>query len=240
MTVRWMGAALLAAAAGAHADDRGAHGVGLRLGTGGIGIEYGYGIGARIDLRAGYAFGRLSRTAEVDDIDYETEYRVGALFGMLDLRPFASGFRISVGGYSQAPSVDFFTVADNDEYQIGNSRYTADGRLDGDVDLGAFTPYAGIGWGGSTAGEGFGFSVDAGLMFADAPRVRLAATGRACDSSLVACDPASPIFGFDVNSSDARAVEFQDALEQERRNYEKDIERERYWPVLSVGLHYRF
>lgn len=237
---RLLACGLIVVSSAAAADDGLAQEIGLRIGSGGIGLEYGVGLGSRVDVRAGYAFGSLDRTVNVDGIDYETETQVGAAFGMLDLRPFGGGFRISAGGYSKPPGVDFFTVADNDEYDIGGTQYTATGRLDGDVDLGSFAPYAGLGWGGTTAGSGFGWSLDAGVLFADKPEVALAATGRACDSSAADCDPSNQLTGFDVNGSDPRAAQFQDALEQERQNFERDIESRRYWPVVSLGLHYRF
>lgn len=235
--------ALLATTTGVLAQEQeggSGHAIGVRVGSGGISLEYGVGITDLIDLRAGYAFGSLGLNVTVDDIDYETDTKVGAVFGMLDLRPFGGGFHISAGGYSKAPDTDFYTVANNDEYQIGNSQYTANGRLDGDVDMGSFAPYAGIGWGGTSAGTGLGWSFDAGVMFADKPSVSLTATGRACNSSVTSCDPANQVSGFDVNSSDPRAQVFQDALEQERQNFERDIEDQRYWPVVSLGLHYRF
>ncbi|MFA5938303.1 MAG: hypothetical protein WC809_03015 [Sinimarinibacterium sp.] len=237
---RMLACGLMLATSAAAADEGLAQEIGLRVGSGGVGLEYGIGLGSLLDLRAGYAFGSLDRTVDVDGIDYETDTKVGAVFGMLDLRPFSGGFRISAGGYSKPPSVDFFTIANNDEYQIGNAQYTATGRLDGDVRMGSFAPYAGLGWGGTTAGTGFGWSFDAGVLFADQPEVALTATGRACDSSAAACDPSNQLTGFDVNGSDPRATTFQDALEQERQNFEKDIESRRYWPVISLGLHYRF
>ncbi|MEQ1440632.1 hypothetical protein AAG565_14840 [Fontimonas sp. SYSU GA230001] len=231
---------LMLAATSAIANEGRTQQVGLRLGSAGIGLEYGIGVARRVDLRAGYSFGSLSRTVDVDGIDYDARVRAGAAFGLFDLRPFDGGFRVTAGAYSKPPRVDFFTVANNDEYDIGGTRYTANGRLDGDVRMGSVTPYAGIGWGGAATGAGFGWSFDAGVLFAGQPEVALTATGRACNSTLAACNPDSPIFGFDVNGSDARAAQFQSALEQERKNFEKDIENRRYWPVINLGLHYRF
>lgn len=215
-------------------------GLALRAGTGGLVLDYSYGLGSAVDLRVGYAFGSFSGTVEEDDIDYDGDVEFGALQAMLDYRPFGGGFRVSAGAYSSAPEIDLVTRGDNEQYQIGNSEYTATGRLDGEVDLGSFAPYVGIGWGGTTAGTGWGLSFDAGVMFADAPAVSLAAQGRACNSTLVSCDP-DGFTGFDVNDpDDPRAATFRNELEQERANLEEEIEDLRYWPVVSLGLHYRF
>src|SRR5690606_18211267 len=131
------------------------------------------------------------------------------------------------------------TIGNNDQYEVGGREYTATGRIDGDVDFGSAAPYLGLGWGGTTSGTGFGLSFDAGVLFADAPAVALAAQGRACDSTLTACDPSGPS-GFDVESSDLRAQAFRDELDNEREEVEQDIEGLRYWPVVSLGLHYRW
>lgn len=231
-------------AAMAQGDEAGGQGssggLALRAGSGGIVLDYGYSLSNAVDLRVGYAFGSFSGTVEEDDIDYDGDVEFGAVQAMLDYKPFGGGFRISAGAYSSAPEIELVTRGDNEQYQIGNSEYTATGRLDGNVDLGTFAPYVGIGWGGTTAGTGFGLSFDAGVMFADAPAVSLAAQGRACNSTLVACDP-DGFTGFDVNDpNDPRAATFRSELEQERTNLEQEIEDLRYWPVVSLGLHYRF
>ncbi|MDP9139409.1 MAG: hypothetical protein M3O62_01280, partial [Pseudomonadota bacterium] len=141
--------------------------------------------------------------------------------------------------YSAAPEVTLETIGDNDQYEVGGREYTATGRIDGDVDFGSAAPYLGLGWGGTTSGNGFGLSFDAGVMFADAPSVLLTAQGRACDSTLTACDPSGPS-GFDVESNDPRAQAFRGELDNERQEVEQDIEGLRYWPVVSLGLHYRW
>lgn len=231
--------ALLLVATSAAAQDAG-NGVGLRVGSGGIALDYLYRLGERVDLRAGYSFGRYSGEVEEDGIDYDAEVEFGALFVTFEYRPLGGAFRIGAGAYSAAPEIALVTRGDNEQYRIGNSEYTATGRLDGDIDLGGVAPYLGIGWGGSTALAGWGLSFDAGVMFAAAPDVRFAAQGRACNSTLLACNP-DGFTGFDVNDpDDARAATFRSELEQERRNVEQDLEDLRWWPVVSLGLHYRF
>jgi hypothetical protein len=233
-------AALLVHAPGALAQDGGGSGVGLRVGSGGIVLDYAHALGTRFDLRGGFALGKVGREIEEDGIDYDADVEFASVLGMLDYRPFAGGFRISAGAYSRAPEVALLTRGEDEQYQIGNNEYTASGRLDGDIDFGAVTPYLGIGWGGTTGGAGFGWSADVGVMIADAPSVELVANGRACSSTLLACDPDGP-FGFDVNDpDDPRARAFRSELEREEDNVEAEIEDLRYWPVVSLGLHYRF
>lgn len=233
-------AALLAHAPAALAQDGGGSGVGLRVGSGGIILDYAHALGTHFDLRGGYALGKVSQEVEEDGIDYDADVEFASALAMLDYRPFAGGFRVSAGAYSRAPDITLLTRAEDEQYEIGDSEYTASGRLDGDIDLGAVTPYLGIGWGGTTGGTGLGWSVDVGVMLADAPSAEFVANGRACDSSLFACDPDGPL-GFDVNDpDDPRAQAFRSELEDEEDNVEAELEDLRYWPVVSLGVHYRF
>ncbi len=175
-----------------------------------------------------------------DGIDYDGDFRFNAGAVMLDYRPFAGGFRISAGGYTGAPEIKLVAEGDNEQFDVGNRQYTADGRLDGDIDLGGAAPYVGIGWGGRPSGTGFGFSFDVGVMFTSSPGISLTATGNACDSTVVACNP-NGLAGFDVNDpNDPRAQAFQSELEQERQNLEDDAKDYKYWPVVNLGVHYRF
>lgn len=213
---------------------------GLRLGSGGISAEYAQPLGERWALRGGYSFGTLGVGLDENGVDYDADLRYSAAFGMLDWRPFAGGFRVSAGVWSRPPDIDLLVSGEDERVEIGSGEYTASGRIDGDIDLGSAAPFVGIGWGGSPAGRGFGLSFEAGVMFADAPGVELRADGRACDSTVLACDP-DGLTGFDVNSpNDPRAQVFRTELENEERALEDDLETLRYFPVVNLGLHYRF
>lgn len=231
-------AAVLASGPAFAANDN-SSAIGLRAGSGGLVVEYAHRLNDYVDLRGGYAFGSLGRDFDEDGIDYDGDIRFSAAQAMIDIKPFAGGFRVSAGLYSSAPEVTLETVGDNDQYEIGGREYTATGRLDGDIDFGSAAPYLGLGWGGTTGGNGFGLSFDAGVMFAQTPSVALTAEGRACDSTLIACDPAG-VTGFDVQSNDPRAQAFRNELANEADEVEQDIEDLRYWPVISLGLHYRW
>lgn len=242
---RYLAAVLLLASASVHADegatDEGlaAGGLGLRFGTAGIGLDYTYGINRYVDVRAGYHFGSFSDSVEEDGIDYDGELKISAATLMLDLKPFAGGFRVSAGIFTSPP--EFELAADGqDDYEVGNGTYTGDLRLDGGIDLGSTAPYLGLGWGGTTNGSGFGVSFDLGVMFTSAPDVTLDVAGTACNSTLAPCDP-NGATGFDVNDpNDPRAQQFQADKDEEIRNLEEDAKDFELWPVLMFGLHYRF
>jgi len=223
----------------ASADPAPHGGVGVRLGTGGIGVDYSYGLNRYVDLRAGYSFGSYSRTQEEDDIDYDAELKINAFVAMVDIKPFAGGFRITTGLYSSSPELEL-NASGLDDYEVGDKEYRGNLKIDGGLDLGSAAPYLGIGWGGTTNTTGFGVSFDMGVMFTSSPDVALDASGRACDATAnPACDPAGAE-GFEVDGADPRAQQFQADLNQEVTNLEDDAKDFKLWPVIGLGLHYRF
>ena len=224
----------------AHAADGARSGSwGLGVGTGGLGVDYAYPLHRRVDLRAGYDFGNLKYDTEEDDVDYEGKLKLSAARLMVDLKPFGGGFRISAGLYTGTPELELHARG-SDNYEIGNNEYNADARIDGKVDLGGAAPYLGIGWGGTTSARGFGASFDVGVIFTGSPGVKLRVpSGRACVADdNEDCDPA--IDGFEVNDGSADAQTFQANVELERQELEDDAKDVKLWPIVRLGLHYRF
>lgn len=214
------------------------NGLGLRFGTSGFTVDYIYALNRFVDLRGGYAFGSYHYDTREEDVDYRATLKMNAALGMVDVTPFGGGFRISLGAYSRMPAAKLH--ADGlDDYELNDVTYRGDLTLDGGVDLGKLAPYAGIGWGGTGNGRGFGMSFDFGVMFGKSPKATLDVTGRACDASAGDCDPDGPS-GFDVNGDSLEAQQFQSDKNAEVRQLEDDAKDFRFWPVLTLGLHYRF
>lgn len=222
-------------AGSASAQDSNYGGVGLKFGTDGIGIGYTYGINPYVDVRAGYQFGSYSYHDTNDGTKYDAKLKINALTGMIDIKPFAGGFRISAGLYGKTPQIDLH-AGGYDDYDIGDETYRGDLTLKGHTDLGGVSPYLGLGWGGTANGSGFGVSFDVGVIFGKSPKIGLGVTGMACNASLdSSCDP-NGAEGFDVSSN----ADFQAELDKERKDMEHDAKDFQYWPVLNLGLHYRF
>lgn len=210
---------------------------GIGIGTDGLGVDYAYHLNRYVDLRAGYDFGSLDRKQKEDGIDYQAKLKFSAARLLVDLKPFGGGFRISTGFYTGSPELNL-DADGTDDYDIGDSTYRGDLKVDGDVDLGSAAPYLGIGWGGTAGTTGFGASFDLGVIFTSSPKVGLAAAGMACDATDGDCDPATD--GFDVNGSSPEAMAFQSELQEERRKLEDDAKDFNLWPVIRFGLHYRY
>jgi hypothetical protein len=90
--------------------------------------------------------------------------------------------------------------------------------MTGKVDLKGMAPYIGIGWGNLIGrGRRWGFYTDLGVAFADSPDVVLRANGT------MAADPT-----------------FQADLAKEARDIQDDLDDLEVYPVISVGLYFRF
>ena len=103
---------------------------------------------------------------------------------------------------------------------IGDTDYTPAqvGTLSGDVEIDGIAPYIGIGWGDPMdRSKRWGFYCDFGVVFTDSPDVTLSANGT------LASDPA-----------------FQANLAKERNEIEDDLEPFKFYPVISLGVYYRF
>lgn len=218
---------------------------GFGVGTGGLGVDYAYPLHKYLDIRAGYDFGSLNRDEEEEGIEYEAELKFSAARLLADYKPFGGGFRISAGLYTGSPELEL-KASGEDQYDVGEREYNGDIDILGDIDLGSTAPYLGIGWGGTAGTTGFGVSFDLGVLFTDSPKVGLTVPrGRACDATdKPDCDPNGP-GSFDVAADDPSnptelSDQFRADVEQERADLEDDAKDFELWPIIRLGLHYRF
>lgn len=220
--------------ASAEAREGSRHGLGVRLGTDGIGLSYTYGLHKYVDVRAAYTFGSLSYDAVDEDegVAYGGELKFGAVSALVDIKPFGGGFRVTTGVYSAPPELTV-GASGYDEYEIGDGEtYTGNVSLDGGIDLGSTAPYLGLGWGGTSNGKGLGVSFDVGVLFTKSPKVSLRASG----NDITDANGNS----FDIGDGSVSDQEFQAALRTEIADLEEDAKEFKLWPVLNLGLHYRF
>ncbi|WP_114395228.1 hypothetical protein [Oleisolibacter albus] len=193
--------------------------IGASASTNGLGLDAGVTITPLLGLRLDGAAFSLSHSFDVDEIDYDGDVTLRSVGAVLDLYPFPlSGFRLSAGARLNWNTVDVTATPTGPE-RIGGRTYSPAeiGRLDGDIEFDTLAPYAGIGWTGGFFGTGLEFIADLGVLFQGAPKVDLRGTGGAA---------ANPDFAADV--------------ERERQELEDEMEDFKYYPVVKVGLMYRF
>ena len=211
----WVFAGILLASAA----EAGGFALSGRASTLGLGLELTAGLSDRINVRLGGNAFSYSRTFTQDEDEFDLDVKFRSLTALLDVHPFAGGFRLS-GGFVSNGNEAALTGQSTSDYEIGNSRYsTAEvGALTGAVDFKKAAAYAGIGWGNAVReGRKLGVVFDLGVVFQGSPNVTLGASGP------IAGDPG-----------------FQQDLRQEELNIEDDARQFRYYPVFSLGISYKF
>ena len=197
--------------------------VGARGGTAGIGPEVVVSLGHRANLRVGAnLLGNYGYSSERGGIPYDLELELRSGLGVVDFHPTGGGFHLSAGALYNKSRVDG-AAAPAGTYTIGGTSYT--GAEVGSLTAAArfereLVPYVGLGFGNAVGdGRRLRLSLDLGVAFQGAPRVELATSG--------------PI------ASDAR---FQADLAREKAEVDEELtaSRYKYYPVVGLGLSYRF
>ncbi len=217
--------ACLAAAASATAQEEDGPAVGLKAGTTGIGAEFYMPLSEAVNLRLGYNTLDYNTDFDTDDVDYEGDIRKDSVSLVADWHLWDNSFRVSGGVYhhfdNEVEVVGLPTIGGTFEFNDVVYSSLDVGRVRGRADFRQTSPYIGIGWGDATrAGKSFGLTVELGLLYQGSSSVRLAATD--CNLPQLACAQLA---------SDLRAEEAE--LEDDLDDYE-------WWPVLNVGLTFRF
>lgn len=189
----------------------------LRGSTLGAGGELNYAFNSKFTL--GLGFNKFSRTANqsASDIDYDMSLKLQTISLLGSYHPFDGVFRFT-GGLVNNGNKFTMTAKRTDTYKIGDQTYNGAqvGTLTGAIKFSSLAPYLGLGW-GKSAGTGFGVTMDVGVLFQGAPKVEMNANG------LLASDPA-----------------FVKELRSEESKAESDIKDFTMWPVVALGIDYRF
>ncbi len=196
--------------------------IGLGLGSEGIGATLTAGvIPGHLNLNVG--FSRFSYNYNFTDLDahFNSHLVIGGEPLTLSFYPLAGvGFNIDAGVIINQNAADVTGVPEvGGSYTINGRTYTASevGSLTGKTHFNTVAPYVGIGWGNPVYGSSrWTFVANAGAMYEGNPGINLTATGAISNPQL---------------ASDVR--ETQNSLNS-RLNFLN------WWPVVTVGLTYRF
>lgn len=195
--------------------------VGLYGKVGTLGLEAG--VEARLNELIGARFGvgylPWSDSKTVDAVNYEFDISMLSLGAFLDVHPFGGGFRISGGVIACSHKFDGkATPSATRLYTIGNTQYpgAALGSLEAKTKFNDLAPYLGIGYSSLTKDDAWSFQFDLGVMYWGSPKVELSST--------------NPL-GLPGLQAD---------LDAEASNVEDDLKPYKFYPVLSLGLSYRF
>ena len=202
------------------------------------GSTLGLGVSAGLDVSETFAARALINALELDYEETESGNEfAGDLnlqsFGLVgDWHPRAGGLRLTGGVFVNNNEVS--AAATGNDVDIGGNSYS--GRLDVLLDFERLAPYLAVGWtSGWIGAPGLSFSVDAGLLYQRFPR--LSGSGRAGDC----------LFSVSSNGnatargcSDGFAATLEADLESEHMDLVNELESFKWYPVLSIGVSYRF
>ena len=221
MAAMWgMGQGSLAgpAPAAPESDSAGGVGVTVKVGTLGAGGDVTIGANDYFGVRLGANGLNYSGSSSIENnSSIYGDFEWLTYSALLDVYPFGGGFRLSGGGMLNKNKVKLQADLDKPVELDGNDFSLSD--LHGEVTFANTAPYLGIGYGNAVGADGrWHFACDFGVMFQGSPKVSASAT---------ASDPALQ-----------PAVDA--AMANEISKIQNDANAFKYYPVISVGISYRF
>jgi hypothetical protein len=193
--------------------------------TGFVGVDGGYKFSPNLHARLGVNTVGFNYNYSSEGIDYSANFKPTNVHLLGDYFPFGGGLRLTGGFVIQ--NNKFTATAksgSNNQITLNGNTYNASqvGTVESEGKFGSsVAPYLGIGF-GTPISSGFGFNVDAGVMFAGSPTVALSANN--------------------ISSSIPTPLQNQirsDLAAQEQKT-NADIRSFNLYPVLSIGFSYAF
>ena len=175
----------------------------------------------RLDLNSGISGFGLTRDITADGTKFHGKLNIGAIPVFLSLYPWRFPFHLDAGFFinNNRLSVIANAPANTNVSINGHHYHQADiGTLSGRTRFSPVAPYLGFGFGAPFQGGPLSFTLNAGVMFEGSPNIRLAASNPA-----ITLVPGAT----------------QDIASEERtlNNKARIVQ---FYPVLNLGLVYRF
>jgi len=195
--------------------------VGVRASTAGLGAEAEASLTDSLGVRVGINYLTYSYTGTESNVEYDFDLDLLSAPILVDWHPFKGAFRLSGGVYingneinAQGKPVGLGT------FSINGVTYTAGqiGTLKGKIDFNPVAPYLGFGWDTSFGKErGFGFILDIGAFYQGRPEADLSVSGPIASNAAFIVD-----------------------LAKEEADLQNALDAFKIYPVLSIGINYRF
>ena len=194
--------------------------VGLSAGTLGAGPQIGWSIVPdRFDARVNIGYLSRSYDTTSDNVAYSGNLKLQNVGLLGDWHPWAGAFRLTGGLFYNGNKFDLTAQpAGGGTYTFNGNTYTAAqvGSASASVSFNSIAPYLGLGWGDGGTGAGLHFSSDIGVMYQGTPKASITATNPTGNAQLAS----------DVQAAQAKL--------------QSDLNSFRFYPVVQLGLVYRF
>ncbi len=196
-------------------------GAGLKVGTNGVALELTFNLIGNINLRGGYSDLTYGDDVEDTDVTYDADLDMQGVFLFADWHPLDTSFRVSAGLYNY---FDNEVTGDADPvagtFTINGVTYSSSdlASLDAEIEFETVAPYVGIGWGNAVGDGDWSFSFDLGVLYIGDPDVKV---NYSC-----------------TNPALCSAID--DDIQTEINELEDDVDDYEWWPVLNIGMAYKF
>nr|WP_232429507.1 hypothetical protein [Noviherbaspirillum autotrophicum] len=193
------------------------------VGTTGVGGHVVIPLRKNMNARLGMGYLTYSYSGSTRDMNYDLSMKARTYDALLDWYPREhSSFHVTGGLAYNGNKIDAQARPNSGgNYTVNGNSYSAAaaGKITGQVDFGKVAPYLGVGW--SKASEkGWSFSTDVGMLFQGSPHTSLSSSG--CTAGAAACNQLAT----DVAKENARLSD--------------EVSRFKVYPVLRVGVSYKF
>jgi hypothetical protein len=200
-------------------------GMGLKLGTTGVGLDLIKSINPNLKARLGITTFNYNRTVNSNQIQVEGKLKLGGISLLAEYHPYASGLKLTGGIY--VPKLEFSgdgTYMQTGTININNRTYTSAQipSVSGLAKWSGAKPYLGFGYDGFNAAKAgdFFFAYDVGVALIGKPKTSLIA---ACGA---------------VNA--ATCTQINADIQAEKASFESRLNKLKVFPVVQLGAGYRF
>ncbi len=194
--------------------------IGAGVGTDGGSIEGQYKINDYLQIRGEAHVLSFDQDVSADDIDYNGDLDFSGGGAFIEFHPFQNSFYLTAGAFAGTKEIGV-DIKPGQNITINGVVYTPSeyGDISGNVEFDDIAPFLGLGYDNTFTGDGrWGVNFLAGIAMFGSGDVGLTAQG-----------------GTLSNSQDV-----QEEVERQRKEIEDDIEDFDMYPIVKVGLTYRF
>jgi hypothetical protein len=193
-----------------------------KAGTLGLGVEMRYLIDSKVAIRGDInKFSYLMDGVAFGDNRYNLKAELESGGIIIDYRPWKEWFRLSTGVYKNNSSVKGDMELTTGNLKFGDRLYPSlqIGSVEATVDINDVNPYMGIGLASKRRG-GWNFVADIGVLYIGEPKVKLKGTTAKGFEGL------QPLL--------------DEAVKAEEKKLNDELKDYKWYPVISVGMQYRF
>lgn len=216
--------AVIALSLNVTAEELGNGQLSAKVSTMGLGVEYNHPINPVLSVGFGVNKFSKDRTFTESDIEYQGDIDFQSLSVIANYHPWENGFRLRAGAYYNNNTIRLSAAGNDFTNEIGNGDFTgANVTLAGELSFQRLAPYIGIGYGSEPIGNNnFSFDIDIGVMKSPV-KAQLSGT---CSINGVA--------------NAGVCADFNTELAREQADLTNSTDDIDLYPVISLGLTYRF